>query len=189
MSDTEQQADAPDAAETPTASPAAPPEGKQESFDADYVAKLRAENAKYRTAAKANEDAAKRLAEIEESQKTEQQKLAERLADAERKAAEAELKAARAEDAREKGVPAELLAGSTAEELADYADKLLAFRGEAPKKPAAPPATGQGNVGSALPAPDIDAQITEAQRAGNVTLAMRLTNQKLVAMATERTTS
>lgn len=150
MSDTEQHAPAPDAAEAPTDVPAAPPEGKQESFDAEYVAKLRAESAKYRTAAKANEDAAKRLAEIEESQKTEQQKLAERLAEAERKASEAELRAARSEVAREKGVPAELLVGSTVEELAEHADKLLTFRGEAPRKPAAPPANDQGNVGSVI---------------------------------------
>lgn len=153
--------------------------------EVDWKAKAR----EWERRAKENKAAADKLAELEESQKTEQQKLAERLADAERKAAEAELKAARAEVAREKGVPAELLVGSTAEELVDYADRLLAFRGEAPKRPVAPPADGQGNVGSPLPPPDIDAQITEAQRAGNVTLAMRLTNQKLVAMATERTTS
>lgn len=114
--------------------------------EVDWKAKAR----EWERRAKENKAAADKLAELEESQKTEQQKLAERLADAERKAAEAELKAARAEVAREKGVPAELLVGSTAEELADYADKLLTFRGEAPKKPAAPPSDGQGNVGSVI---------------------------------------
>ena len=153
--------------------------------EVDWKAKAR----EWEKRAKENKAAADKLAELEESQKSEQQKLAERLAEAERKASEAELRAARSEVAREKGVPAELLVGSTVEELAEHADKLLTFRGEAPRKPAAPPSNDQGNVGSALPAPDIDAQITEAQRAGNVTLAMRLTNQKLVALATERNPS
>ena len=162
----------------PTAEAPATPE-------VDWKAKAR----EWEKRAKENKAAADKLAELEESQKSEQQKLAERLAEAERKASEAELRAARSEVAREKGVPAELLVGSTVEELAEHADKLLTFRGEAPRKPAAPPSNDQGNVGSALPAPDIDAQITEAQRAGNVTLAMRLTNQKLVALATERNPS
>lgn len=138
----------PTAIETPP--PAAPQEGKQETFDAEYVAKLRAESAKYRTQAKANEDAAKRLAELEESQKSEAQKLADRLAEAERKASEAEQKMLKAEVAAAKGVPVELLSGSTAEELEAHADRLLAFRGEAPKMPAAPPATGQGRVGEPI---------------------------------------
>ena len=61
------------------------PEAK--TFDADYVEKLRKEAARYRTEAKANADAAKKLADIEEAQKTAEQKAAERLAEAERKAA------------------------------------------------------------------------------------------------------
>jgi hypothetical protein len=51
--------------------------GEQESsktFDADYVGKLRAEAAKYRTEAKANADAAKRLAEIEDANRSETEK-------------------------------------------------------------------------------------------------------------------
>lgn len=135
-------------AETNAEQTAEPQGGEQKTFDADYVSKLRAENAKYRTAAKANEDAAKRLAEIEESQKSDAEKAAERLAAAEKRASEAEAKALRTEVATAKGVPAELLNGATHEELEAHADQLLAFRGEAPKRPAAPPATGQGNVGS-----------------------------------------
>jgi hypothetical protein len=53
------------------------------TFDADYVKKLRDEAAKYRTEAKTNSEAAKRLAEIEDSQKTEAEKTAERIAKAE----------------------------------------------------------------------------------------------------------
>lgn len=79
--------------------------------------------------AKANEGAAQRLAEIEEAQKTEAQKVQERLEAAEKRAAELELKAARAEVAAEKGIPANLLTGSTREELEASADALIAFKG------------------------------------------------------------
>lgn len=90
------------------------------------------------TVAKANEDAAKRLAEIEEANKTEAQKAQERLEAAERRASELEAKASRAEVAAAKGVPMELLSGSTREELEASAEALLAFRGEAPKGPVIP---------------------------------------------------
>jgi hypothetical protein len=78
--------------------------------------------------AKSNADAARRLAEIEESQKSEQQKLADRAEQAERRAADAEARVLRAEVAVAKGLPAELvgrLAGSTREELEADADTLL----------------------------------------------------------------
>lgn len=83
--------------------------------------------------AKANEAAATRLAEIEEEKKSDEQKTADRIAAAEKRAAELEIKATRAEVAAAKGVPAELLSGSTLEELETAADKLLAFRGEKPE--------------------------------------------------------
>lgn len=78
-----------------------PPEGESETFDAEYVAKLRKENAKYRTEAKSNAGAAKRLAEIEEAQKTVEEKTAERLAKAEQTARDAEARALRREVALE----------------------------------------------------------------------------------------
>ena len=153
----------PDAPEAQVEAPAAL-DAEPKTFDADYVAKLRQEAAKYRTEAKANADAAKRLAEIEEAQKTEAQKLADRLAQAEAKAQAAELKALRSDIAQAKGVPAGLLTGSTEEELNASADMLLAFRGEAPKTPAAPPADGQGNVGK--PVGNGSPQLTRADLAG-----------------------
>lgn len=70
-----------------------PPEGEQaKTFDAEYVKKLRDEAAKYRTEARTNSEAAKRLSEMEEASKTEAQKQADRLA-----AAEHEAQAAKAE--------------------------------------------------------------------------------------------
>lgn len=83
--------------------------------------------------ARANEGAAQRLAELEESQKTEAQKAQERLEAAEKRAAELESKATRAEVAAAKGVPASLLTGNTVEELEASADALIAFKGEQAK--------------------------------------------------------
>ena len=94
-------------------------------------------------AAKANDDAAKRLAEIEEASKTEAERTAERLAAAEKRAAELEAKALKAEVAAAKGVPAALLTGSTQEELEAAADALIEFRGE---QKAAPSSSALGRV-------------------------------------------
>lgn len=139
-----------------------PPEGAEEqqqsksesetkTFDADYVEKLRKEAAKYRTEAKANAEAAQRLAEIEEANKTEAGRQAERLQQAEERAKQLELKANRAEVASTVGVPAELLAGpedSTPEALTAYAEKVIAFA-EAKGAPRAPrPDANQGRSSS-----------------------------------------
>ncbi len=104
---------------------------KQQTFDADYVAKLRAENARYRTEAKANSDAAKKLADIEEANKSEAQKQAEALQRLQQENAALRLSTIKAQVAAEKGVPMDLLHGSSAEELQASADALLAFRGNA----------------------------------------------------------
>lgn len=124
--------------------PTTPPEGAEPKvFDADYVAKLRAEAAKHRTEAKANADAAAELAAIKESQKTESQKLADQLATARAEVATAKREAF----AATKGVPASLVTGSTPAEWEASAAEALAWKGD-PKGPAAPPAKGQGKVGS-----------------------------------------
>lgn len=112
--------------------PAAPAADTPHTFDADYVAKLRAESAKYRTQAKANAEAAKRLAEIEESTKTEAQKQAEQFAKLQQENERLHAQMLKAQVAADKGVPADLLSGSTEEELAAAADRLLAFRGAVP---------------------------------------------------------
>src|SRR5690606_24941791 len=65
--------------------------------DVDWKAEAR----KWEKRAKANAAAAKRLAEIEEAQKSEAEKAAERLAKAERAAAEAEARALRRDIALE----------------------------------------------------------------------------------------
>lgn len=88
--------------------------------------------------AKSNDDAARRLAELEESQKTESQKLAERLAQAEGRAAKAERAALVARIASDKGVPAKALVGDDEDALIAHADELIAWR-DAAKTTTSPP--------------------------------------------------
>jgi hypothetical protein len=90
--------------------------------------------------------AADRLKALEEANKTEAEKTAERLAAAEKRAAELESKALRAEVAAAKGVPVNLLTGSTQEELEAAADALIAFRGE--QKSAGPSSSSLNRVNS-----------------------------------------
>lgn len=102
----------------------------QEDFDKAIQARIARERAKFADYDDIKARAAK-LAEIEEAQKTEAQKTQERLEAAERRAAELELTAMRATVAATKGVPAELLSGSTQADLEASADALIAFKATA----------------------------------------------------------
>jgi hypothetical protein len=100
-----------------------------QTFDKDYVKKLRDEAASARTSK--NELAAK-LKEYEDRDKSEQQKLEEKATTAESRAAEAEQRALKFEVAAAKNVPlsqAHRLQGSTKEDLEKDADVLLADLG------------------------------------------------------------
>ena len=155
------------AAGTPDVVPAAPAQ------ETDWKAEAR----KWEDRAKANTKAAERLAEIEESNKTELQKATDRAAAAEAKAAEVGARAMRAEVAAAKGIPAALLSGSTQEELEASADALLAFRGPATRTATAEEA-GAGARGEAIGTPkqltrdDLKSmsasQILAAQKAGQL---------------------
>ena len=111
--------------------PTQPQEGDEaKTFDADYVKKLRDEAAKYRTEAKANAEAAQRLAQIEEAQKSEAEKAADRM-----RQLEAEVEAAKRESLRfrvasEFGIPNDkaelLLTGSDEETMRKQAEALRA---------------------------------------------------------------
>jgi hypothetical protein len=98
------------------------------TFDAAYVKKLRDEAARYRTEAKANADAAKRLAEIEEANQTEAEKQAKRLAALEQEAQSARADALRFKVAAEFGVTGEdadlFLTGTDEETLTRQAKRL-----------------------------------------------------------------
>ncbi len=108
-----------------------PPEGNRDdpkTFDAEYVAKLRQESAKYRTEAKANADAATRLAALEESQKTETQKMADAKTAAERERDEARAESLRWRVAAKHGISDEdaelFLTGTDEETLTKQAERL-----------------------------------------------------------------
>lgn len=115
------------------------------------AAKWKALSRKNEERAKENEAAAKRLAEIEEANKSEAEKLLARAEAAEKVIAERDAKEAAekliAEVAKEKGVPANALRGATREDLEAHADELLAL---IPVTPVAPSADGQGNVGEPI---------------------------------------
>lgn len=83
---------------------------------------------KHESQAKANADAAKRLAEIEDANKSELQKATDKVTVAEKRAADAEAKATRYEVAAELGIQAKhlkYLAGSTREEIEESAKGIL----------------------------------------------------------------
>lgn len=123
--------------------------------------------------AKANADAARRLAEIEESQKTETQKLNDRATAAEAKALAAELAALRLEvalDSAPEGMElgkvrklADRLQGSTRDELEADAAELFAEFGPAPEPedkaplPAKPKESLRSGAKPAIPIGDDDA--------------------------------
>jgi len=129
-----------------------PQEGGQEqpeTFDADYVAKLRKEAAKYRNEAKANAEAAKRLAEYEDAQKSAEERAAEREAAAEKRIAEAEARAARRDIAIEHRLSPEdaaLLDDLTDEDAMQRLAARLAANG-GPRSPRPDPNQGRAGDG------------------------------------------
>lgn len=137
---------------TDTAAAQAGPDSTDEPkvYDADYVRKLRDEAAKYRTQARENSAAATRLAELEESQKSEIQKANERAEVAERALVAKEAEALRLTVAARHGITGDhldLLSGADEAELEAKAKKLAALI--APKEE--PQDTPKGVVGPYVP--------------------------------------
>ena len=132
-----------------------PQEGEQPTqddpkvFDAEYVDKLRKESAKYRTEARANAEAARRLSEIEQSQKSDQQKADDRIKDLEAKFAAAEARALRAEIANAHGISAEdrdlFLTGTDVETLTAQAKRLAERASERKKQNNVVPTEGKNS--------------------------------------------
>jgi hypothetical protein len=118
-------ADEPETPETNDTPPEPKPDPEPPAKDEpDWKAEAR----KWEKRAKDNSDAAARLKELEDAQKTEQEKLTENLSAAEKRAQEAELRALRIEVASDKGLTkaqAKYLTGTTEEELSEAADELL----------------------------------------------------------------
>lgn len=115
-----QQQESPKPKEKPT-----PPWGSDEEFNPEKAWKLIQDLRSDKEQLKPLADKAK---ELEDAQKTEQQRLNDRLTEAERKAADNELRALRLEVATDKGLTkaqAKYLTGTTEDELAEAADELL----------------------------------------------------------------
>jgi hypothetical protein len=111
------------------------------------VEKWKAMSKKNEQRAKENMDKAKRFDEFEEANKTELERMLARAETAEKAVLDASARTLRAEIAATKGVPLELLSGTTQEELEASADSLLAFKGTMPK---AATSEGAGNVGEPI---------------------------------------
>lgn len=128
----------------------------------------RAEAKKWESRAKENKTAAERLAQLEESQKSEQQKLMERAEAAERERDEVRTEALRLRIAHEKGLTprqAARLRGSSEEELTADADALLEeFGTNGPRRPTGDVGQGPRDTATAPSDPKSLADAVIAQR-------------------------
>ena len=144
------------APEAPTTGPPAgePPADKQETFTAEYVAKLRAEAAKHRTDARSAQAKAKKFDEAEAAQKSDLEKAQEEAAQSKAQLETVQTELLRARIASEKKLPAALaqrLRGSSQEEMEADAEALMADLGKqfVPKSAPGSAATGAGVAGGA----------------------------------------
>lgn len=103
----------------------------------------KAEARKWEERSKTNYEELQQLKQQLESQgdvKSDLEKTLERLNSLEQTVAEKEAQILKQSVATEKGVPVDILVGTTKEELAAHADKVLEFRGSAPVGPVIPKA-------------------------------------------------
>lgn len=121
----------------PTADPT-PAQGPESTDTPDAEAGIdwKAKSRDWERRAKENKTAAEELAAIKESQKSAEQKAAERLADAERKSTEADFRIAVSDIAATHGIPAHIAAGPkerTAESVEEYVKAALTWAGDRAK--------------------------------------------------------
>jgi hypothetical protein len=105
----------------------------QADFDTAIQARIARERAKIPADYDELKANAAKFTEWQESQKTEAQKQTDRTTELERENAELKSSKALAEVAATKGVPTDLIAGpasNSPEDVAKFADALIAFRGE-----------------------------------------------------------
>lgn len=118
----------------------------------------KARSGEWEKRAKENKAKADRLDELEEAQKSAEQKAADRLAEAERRATAQEARANAAEVAAESGIPLDIIAGptdSTPEGLRAFASLVTTFAEGAaqPRPPKPDPSQGpRGAPASSNPA-------------------------------------
>jgi len=151
---------------------------------------IKAEREAAKKAKAERDDALAKIKEYEDAQKSDQEKREEAL-DAERKRAETaesrvqelEVTQLRSAVAAEKNLPPKLagrLTGGTREEIEADADALLADLGTLPGET---PPPGDGGARTPVQPKDLDAQIREAEEAGDTRKSISLKNQKLYALA------
>ncbi len=132
------------------------------------LAALKSEREARAAAEKQAKDALAKVKAFEDAQKTEAEKQAERLAEFERENAELKSAKTRAEVAATKQIPSELFAGPASdspEDLAAFADALVAWRGEqAPPEQARfiVPAEGSGQPTLPLNGDGLEAALKQA---------------------------
>lgn len=117
---------APTPTPTPPAQPPTPP-GAPAQLPDDHPL-VKAFNAQKTEFAEAK----RRLTEIDDANKSDTQKQADKITTLESELATSKAAILRAEVAAAKGVPANLISGTTKDELEAAADQLLAFKGGAP---------------------------------------------------------
>lgn len=110
-----------------------PPES-QEELDRIIQKRIERERSRYSDYDELKEKASQ-LDEIEESKKSEIEKATARAAELEAQLEQAQLAVLRSDVAADKGVPSNLLTGSTKEELEASADSLIEFRSSAKQSP------------------------------------------------------
>lgn len=143
----------------------------------DEVAKWKAMARKHEAEAKALRPAAQRLQELEEQGRTEAEKLAAAKAAAEKEAADARDELSRLRVATSKGLSPDLaarLVGTTEEELAEDADRLLALMKPATPAPPTPGSADAGPRGDTPTTPTLAEQIAAAEAAGDHRKAIAL---------------
>ena len=137
----------PPAASTAPQTEASGAKPADEALGAPGLAALKAERDARSAAEKATADALAKLKELEDRDKTEAQKTQEALEKAQRDLADLTLAKTRAEVAAAKGVPPQLLTGSTQADLEASADALIQFRDTATAPRTPQPDPNQGGQG------------------------------------------
>ena len=182
---TEPTTTAPAADPKPVEAPKPAPPAEPRTFtqaELDQIIQKRLEKYRDYDDAKAKAD---EYDKAQEAAKSELQKATERAEAAEKAA----LVAKREAFAATKGVLPSMVSGSTPEEWEASATAALEWKGKQADQPATPPAAptvhAAGNNGAPAGTPgDIDAQIAEAEKSRNFTLAIALKQRKAAAQKT-----
>jgi small-conductance mechanosensitive channel len=162
MPDLETQEAAPESATNPAEqSPAQQPETPKPTETVEFWKQKAREQ---ETRAKANADAARKLQEIEDRDLSELDRAKKQAAESAAELESLRRTSLQQQVALDKGIPADLVSalnGSTVEELAAHADRLLAWRGTPAPTPAPQPRPDQGQGQGLDPAAITDAEFTQ----------------------------